>query len=150
MLLELDDVHVHYGRIEALKGVSLGVDEGEIVALIGSNGAGKTTLLKTISGLRPVSSGSICFDGAELAGVPAHRLVGMGISQAPEGRGVFPGMTVMENLEMGAYNRAGGRAPFARNLERVLDLFPRLAGAGRSPAAPCRAGNSRWWPSGGP
>lgn len=90
MLLELDDVGVHYGRIEALKGVSLGVDEGEIVTLIGSNGAGKTTLLKTISGLRPMSSGRISFDGDELAGVPAHRLVSMGISQAPEGRGSFP------------------------------------------------------------
>lgn len=126
MLLELDDVGVHYGRIEALKGVSLGVDEGEIVTLIGSNGAGKTTLLKTISGLRPMSSGRISFDGVELAGVPAHRLVSMGISQAPEGRGIFPGMSVMENLEMGAYNRAGGRRAFARNLERVMGLFPRL------------------------
>ncbi len=127
MLLELDEVHVLYGRIEALKGVSLSVDEGEIVTLIGSNGAGKTTLLKTISGLRPVASGSIRFEGTELAGVPAHRLVAMGISHAPEGRGVFPGMSVMENLEMGAYNRAGGRQAFARNLERVLALFPRLA-----------------------
>jgi branched-chain amino acid transport system ATP-binding protein len=127
MLLELRDVQVHYGQVEALKGVSLWVDEGEIVTLIGGNGAGKTTTLKTISGLRPLSRGSIIFDGDDLAGVPAHRLVSMGISQAPEGRGIFPGMTVMENLEMGAYNRAGGKAAFARNLERVLELFPRLA-----------------------
>lgn len=126
MLLELGDVHVHYGAVEALKGISLEVDQGEIVTLIGGNGAGKTTTLKTISGLRPLTSGSIRFDGADLAGVPAHRLVAMGISQAPEGRGIFPGMSVMENLEMGAYNRAGGRTAFARNLERALELFPRL------------------------
>jgi len=125
MLLELTDVRVHYGKVEALKGISLGVEEGEIVTLIGGNGAGKTTTLKTISGLRPVTSGTIRFDGRDVVGRPAHELVAMGISQSPEGRGIFPGMTVMENLEMGAYHR-GAKAAFARNLARVLELFPRL------------------------
>lgn len=127
MLLELSDVHVHYGKVEALKGISLTVDEGEVVTLIGGNGAGKSTTLKTISGLRPVTSGSIRFQGKDIVGVPAHRLVERGLSQAPEGRGIFPGMTVMENLEMGAYARKGGRAVIAPDLERAFELFPRLA-----------------------
>src|SRR5881227_981352 len=109
MLLELD-IHVHYGKVEALKGISLTVDEGEIVTLIGGNGAGKSTTLKTISGLRPVTTESITFKGDSIVGVPAHRLVERGISQAPEGRGIFPGMTITENLEMGAYARSGGRS----------------------------------------
>src|SRR5437868_6831672 len=117
MLLELDDVHVHYGKIEALKGISLTVDEGEIVTLIGGNGAGKSTTLKTISGLRPVTSGRIRFGGDDIVGAPAHRLVERGISQAPEGRGIFPGMTVVENLEMGAYARGGGRSALAEDFE---------------------------------
>ena len=109
MLLELADVHVHYGKIEALKGISLAVDEGEIVTLIGGNGAGKTTTLKTISGLRPVAAGTIRLGGEDIVGIAPHRLVGMGVAHAPEGRGIFPGMTVRENLEMGAYGRRGGR-----------------------------------------
>jgi branched-chain amino acid transport system ATP-binding protein len=124
VLLELSDVHVHYGKIEALKGVSLAVDEGEIVTLIGGNGAGKTTTLKTISGLRPVAAGTIRLAGESIVGMAPHRLVGMGVAHAPEGRGVFPGMTVRENLEMGAYGRRG--ADLRPDLERVLDLFPRL------------------------
>ncbi len=129
MLLTLEDVHVHYGKVEALKGLSLEVDEGEIVALIGANGAGKTTTLKTISGVRPVTSGSIRFDGRDLLGVPAHKRVELGIAQAPEGRRIFPGMTVLENLEMGAYGRKGGKGKSALgpDLERVYGLFPRLA-----------------------
>ena len=107
MLLELEDIHVHYGAIAALKGISVTIDEGEIVTLLGANGAGKTTTLKTISGLRPLTSGRILYQGRDLAGVPAHDRVQMGISQAPEGRGIFPGMTVVENLEMGAYHRRG-------------------------------------------
>src|SRR5947208_13437870 len=109
MLLELADVHVHYGKIEALKGISFEVEEGEIVTLIGGNGAGKTTTLKTISGLRPVTSGRIVFRGRDLSGVPAHRRVELGICQAPEGRAIFPGMSVQENLEMGAYARRGNQ-----------------------------------------
>jgi branched-chain amino acid transport system ATP-binding protein len=128
MLLELEDVHVHYGKIEALKGISFTVDEGEVVTLIGSNGAGKSTTLRTISGVRPVSAGSIRFDGKDIAGVAAHRRVEMGICQAPEGRGIFPGMTVVENLEMGAYTRPRSqRSKVQADLKRVLDQFPRLA-----------------------
>ncbi len=127
MLLELEDVHVYYGKVEALKGVSLEVDDGEIVALIGANGAGKTTTLKTISGVRPVSAGRIQFGGKSLLGVPAHDRVRLGISQAPEGRRVFPGMTVLENLEMGAYARKGARGSLDPDLDRVFGLFPRLA-----------------------
>jgi branched-chain amino acid transport system ATP-binding protein len=105
MRLEIKDLHVHYGKIEAIKGVSVVVNEGEIVTLIGANGAGKTTMLKTISGLRPVSSGQILFDGQDISKMPAHERVDLGLSQAPEGRGIFPGMTVLENLEMGKYHR---------------------------------------------
>ena len=124
MLLELEDVHVHYGSVAALKGISATVAEGEIVTLIGANGAGKSTTLKTISGLRPITSGTIRFDGVDITGAPPHRLVEMGILQAPEGRGVFPGMSVLENLEMGAYARKGKDTQ--EDLERVYQLFPRL------------------------
>ena len=124
MLLELDDVHVHYGKVQALRGVSLTVDEGEIVTLIGANGAGKTTTLKTISGVRPVTSGRITFDGEDITGMAPHKLVERGLCQAPEGRGIFPGMSVMENLEMGTYARRGKYDP--AELERVFELFPRL------------------------
>jgi branched-chain amino acid transport system ATP-binding protein len=124
VLLELDDVHVRYGKIEALKGISLSIDEGEIVTLIGGNGAGKTTTLKTISGLRPVAAGTIRLGGENIVGLAPHRLVAMGVAHAPEGRGIFPGMTVRENLEMGAYGRRG--ADLRPDLDRVFALFPRL------------------------
>jgi len=128
MLLELKDVHVHYGKVEALKGISITVDEGEIVTLIGANGAGKTTTLKTISGVRPVTSGSVTFRGDNITTMAGHRRVEKGLSQAPEGRGIFPGMTVVENLEMGAYARRGNqRKEIAADFERVYQLFPRLA-----------------------
>jgi len=127
MLLELHDVHVHYGKVEALKGVSCAVDAGEIVTLIGANGAGKTTTLKTISGLRRVTSGRIVFDGRDIAGIAPHRLVELGIGQSPEGRAIFPGMTVTENLEMGAYARRQRPAQLTADYDRVFDLFPRLA-----------------------
>jgi branched-chain amino acid transport system ATP-binding protein len=127
MLLSITDLHVFYGRIEAIKGITFHVNEGEIVTLIGANGAGKTTTLKTISGVRPVATGSVVFDGVDITNVPAHRRVEMGLCQAPEGRGVFPGMTVLENLDMGAYSRKDRRtAAYKTDLERVLDLFPRL------------------------
>ncbi len=125
MLLELNEVRVHYGQVEALKGITVTVDEGEIVTLIGANGAGKTTTLKSISGLRPITSGTITFDGEDITGQAPHRLVEMGICQAPEGRGIFPGMSVMENLEMGTYARRGKSA--SSQIDRVLGLFPRLA-----------------------
>ena len=126
MRLEIKDLRVHYGKIEAIKGVSVVVNEGEIVTLIGANGAGKTTILKTISGLRPVSSGSITFNGNEINKVQAHDRVDLGISQVPEGRGIFPGMTVLENLEMGKFNRPNRKAEMDEDLDRVYTLFPRL------------------------
>lgn len=126
MRLEIKDLHVHYGKIEAIKGISIVVNEGEIVTLIGANGAGKTTTLKTISGLRPLSSGSIVFDGQDISKLPAHERVKRGISQAPEGRGIFPGMTVLENLEMGKYHLKMRAAEMSEDLEKVYTLFPRL------------------------
>ena len=125
MLLEIDNITLQYGRIQALHGISLQVDEGEVVALIGGNGAGKTTTMRAISGLRPVASGRIRFAGQDITNMRADLRVVRGISQAPEGRGIFPGMTVLENLEMGAYTRrdvAGVQA----DLRRVYTLFPRL------------------------
>jgi branched-chain amino acid transport system ATP-binding protein len=124
MLLEITDIHVFYGKIAALKGVSFEVDEGEIVTLIGANGAGKSTTLKTISGLRPLSSGRVVFNGRDISRMPGHKRVLAGIGQAPEGRGIFPGMTVTENLLMGAYARSG---ELTKDLDEVFDLFPRLA-----------------------
>ncbi len=126
-LLELEEISVHYGKVQALKGVSLRVEEGEIVTLIGANGAGKTTTLAAISGLVSVSSGTVRFDGRDFAGLAAHQRVGLGIGQAPEGRRVFPGMSVMENLEMGAYARRLKRAALQPDLDRVFALFPSLA-----------------------
>ena len=124
MLLEVEDLRVHYGKIEAIRGISLKVDEGEIVTLIGANGAGKTTTLKTLSGLRRVTSGKVSFGGQDITGVAGHKRVTLGICQAPEGRGIFPGMTVMENLDMGTYAR---KSPdHAGDLDRELTLFPRL------------------------
>ncbi|MET0233162.1 MAG: ABC transporter ATP-binding protein [Kibdelosporangium sp.] len=124
MLLEVEDINVHYGKIAALKGMSIEVDEGEIVTLIGANGAGKTTTLKTISGLRPLTSGAIRFKGEDISKVPGHKRVMLGIGQSPEGRGIFPGMTVMENLMMGAYARKDN---VDKELKEVFELFPRLA-----------------------
>nr|WP_084551196.1 ABC transporter ATP-binding protein [Actinomadura rifamycini] len=124
MLLEIDDIHVHYGKIAALKGISVSVDQGEIVTLIGANGAGKTTTLKTVSGLRELSSGAIRFDGADIGRMPGHKRVLVGIGQAPEGRGIFPGMTVEENLLMGAYAR---KDDASKELAEAYELFPRLA-----------------------
>jgi branched-chain amino acid transport system ATP-binding protein len=125
MLLELDNVTLMYGRIRALHGISLNVDEGEVVALIGANGAGKTTTMRAISGLRPVSGGRIQFAGSDITKLRADLRVTRGISQAPEGRGIFPGMTVRENLEMGAYTRKDA-AGIGRDMRHVLELFPRL------------------------
>ncbi len=128
VLLEVRDAFVHYGRIEALHGVSLKVHEGELVTLLGANGAGKTTMMRAISGLRPLTSGSIWFDGRDITGVQAHRRVIDGLIQAPEGRGVFPGMTVLENLEMGCYGRKfDSKAQHDTQLDWVLETFPRLS-----------------------
>jgi len=126
-LLELRDLTVSYGRIEAVRGISIVVEEGELVTLIGANGAGKTTTMRAISGIRPLSRGSVWFDGADISKMKAHERVLAGIVQAPEGRGVFPGMTVLENLEMGAYARVfPTKAEHDATLGRVFELFPRL------------------------
>ena len=123
-LLELDDVHTFYGNIEALKGISLTVEEGECVTLIGSNGAGKSTTLRSVSGLTPPRVGSIKFAGHEIARAAPQDIVEMGISQSPEGRHVFPRMSVRENLDLGAYLRRDNEV--ASDMETVFDLFPRL------------------------
>ncbi len=122
--LELDDVHSYYGNIHALKGVSLTVDSGEIVTLIGSNGAGKSTTLRTISGIVRPRTGRIQSDGRDIHATPAHEIVRLGIAQAPEGRHVFSRMSVFENLQMGAFSRKGER--LEDDIARVFDLFPRL------------------------
>jgi branched-chain amino acid transport system ATP-binding protein len=128
VLLELRDIVVHYGRIEALHGVSLTVREGELVTLLGSNGAGKTTTMRAISGLLPLSKGSVLFEGSDISRVKAHKRVIDGLIQAPEGRGVFPGMTVVENLEMGCYGRRfPSKSEHREKLDWVFETFPRLA-----------------------
>ena len=124
-MLELKDVHTYYGNIHALKGISLKVNDGEIVTLIGSNGAGKSTTLRTIQGLNKPRSGSIVLDGVELHKLPAHEIATLGVAQSPEGRMIFPRMTVMENLEMGAYVRKD-LTTFKDDIEHVFSLFPRL------------------------
>ena len=126
-LLQVNDLEVFYGRIQASKGISFEVHQGEIVTLIGANGAGKTTTMKTMSGVRPVAVGSVMFDGQDITKAAPHTRVSKGIGQSPEGRGVFPGMSVRENLEMGMYLRPDRKsAAAAEDLERVLTLFPRL------------------------
>ena len=124
-LLELHNVHTYYGNIHALKGISVTVDKGEIVTLIGSNGAGKTTTLKTISGVLQPREGTITLDGRRIDRVPAHHIVEKGICQAPEGRRIFPRLTTLENLEMGAFHRSDKNG-IQQDMERVFTLFPRL------------------------
>jgi len=123
-LLEVKDLHAHYGAIEALKGISLTVNEGEVVTLIGSNGAGKSTTLRSVSGLTPASGGTITFAGEDITRVPADEIVTLGIALSPEGRRCFSRMTVRENLELGAYRRRGTQ--IAADMEKVFTLFPRL------------------------
>ncbi|HKD33370.1 MAG TPA: ABC transporter ATP-binding protein [Gaiellaceae bacterium] len=125
-VLRLDDVHTFYGSIQALKGISLEVYDGEIVTLIGANGAGKSTTLRSINGLNQPRQGSIVFQGREISRTPPHEIVERGISQSPEGRRLFPHMSVLENLEMGAFQRKD-RAEIREDLDRVYGLFPRLA-----------------------
>ncbi len=127
MLLEVTDLQVFYGRIQAIRGISFAVEAGEVVTLIGANGAGKTTTMKTVSGIRHVTRGKVVFEGEDITAMAPHKRVERGICQAPEGRGVFPGMSVLENLEMGCYlrkDRKGGTK--GQDLERVFTLFPRL------------------------
>jgi branched-chain amino acid transport system ATP-binding protein len=140
-LLEVSDVRAHYGAIEALKGVSLEVGEGEVVTLIGSNGAGKSTTLRSISGLTPASGGKITFAGEEITRIPAHDIVGLGIALSPEGRHCFARMTVRENLELGAYLRRGQN--LADDYERVFTLFPRLKERERQKAGTMSGGEQQ-------
>jgi branched-chain amino acid transport system ATP-binding protein len=126
-LLEVRDLQVFYGQIQAIKGISFDVYEGEIVTLIGANGAGKTTTMKTMSGVRPVKAGTVMFQGQDITKAPSHKRVAMGLCQAPEGRGIFAGMSVRENLEMGTYLRTDRKsAAKDADMEKVLGLFPRL------------------------
>jgi len=140
-LLEVLDVHARYGSIEALQGVSLDVGEGEVVTLIGSNGAGKSTTLRSITGLTPASAGTVVFGGEDITRVPAHEIVQRGIAMSPEGRHVFPRMTVRENLELGAYQRR--RQSLEEDLERVFGLFPRLQERERQKAGTMSGGEQQ-------
>jgi branched-chain amino acid transport system ATP-binding protein len=140
-LLEVDAIHTYYGNIEALKGISLEVEEGEIVTLIGSNGAGKSTTLRSISGLTAPREGSIRFDGREIGETPAEAVVKLGISLSPEGRHIFPRMTVRENLDLGAYLRRDDGV--AEDLGRVYDLFPRLKERERQKAGTMSGGEQQ-------
>ena len=124
-MLKVDNIDVYYGAIHAIKGISIEVPKGEIVTLVGSNGAGKSTTLRTISGLMKPKNGTILFEDKNIVGVPAHKIVGMGLCQVPEGRHVFANMSVMENLELGAYLR-NDKDGIARDLEDVFKKFPRL------------------------
>lgn len=124
-MLKVDNIDVYYGAIHAIKGISIEVPKGEIVTLVGSNGAGKSTTLRTISGLMKPKNGTILFEDKNIVGVPAHKIVGMGLCQVPEGRHVFANMSVMENLELGAYLR-NDKEGIARDLEDVFKKFPRL------------------------
>ncbi len=140
-MLELREVTVSYGPIEALKGISLAVERGEIVALIGANGAGKSTTLMSISGVLAPSSGTVLYDGTELSGRPAHEIVRMGVSQVPEGRRIFSLMTVRENLEMGAFSR--DKQGLAGDLERVFAMFPVLSERSRQPGGTLSGGEQQ-------
>jgi branched-chain amino acid transport system ATP-binding protein len=140
-LLELDNIHTYYGNIEALKGISVEVEEGEIVTLIGSNGAGKSTTLRSISGLTPPREGSIRFDGQEIGETPPQEIVSMGISLSPEGRHCFQRMTVRENLDLGAYLRKDGDVE--KDMGRVFELFPRLKERERQKAGTMSGGEQQ-------
>ena len=140
-LLEVEDIHTYYGAIEALRGVSLNVDEGEVVTIIGSNGAGKSTTLRSVSGLTPARSGKVVFEGREITRLAAHEIVNCGIALAPEGRHCFARMTVRENLDLGAYRRRD--AGIDEDVERVYDLFPRLKERERQKAGTMSGGEQQ-------
>ena len=140
-LLEVEDIHTYYGAIEALRGVSLRVEDGEVVTIIGSNGAGKSTTLRSISGLTPARSGKITFEGKEITRVPAHEIVDCGIALSPEGRHCFARMTVRENLDLGAYRRRD--EGIGEDMERVFELFPRLKERERQKAGTMSGGEQQ-------
>jgi branched-chain amino acid transport system ATP-binding protein len=141
-LLEIENMHSYYGHIQALRGISLTVNEGEVVTLIGSNGAGKTTTLRSIHGILPPREGRIVFAGEEIQGTPAHEMIGKGIAQSPEGRRIFFRMTVLENLEMGAYHR-NDASGIREDMDRVFDLFPRLKERTRQEAGTMSGGEQQ-------
>jgi branched-chain amino acid transport system ATP-binding protein len=141
-LLEVEDIHTFYGNIEALKGISLTVDEGEIVTLIGSNGAGKSTTLRSISGLNPPRTGRIAFNGTDISMMPPQDIVSLGVSQSPEGRHCFQRMTVRENLDLGAYLRRDATG-ITSDIDRVFDLFPRLKERERQKAGTMSGGEQQ-------
>ena len=141
-LLDVENIHSYYGQIHALRGVSLAVEEGEVVTLIGSNGAGKTTTLRSINGILSPREGRIVFRGEEIQGVPAHDMISKGIAQSPEGRKIFHRMTVLENLEMGAYYRDDW-AEIREDMDRVYDLFPRLKERERQEAGTMSGGEQQ-------
>lgn len=141
MLLELSGLSSHYGRIQALRDVSITVAEGEIVALVGANGAGKTTLLRALSGVQPLSAGAIHFDGADISRAPAHKRVALGISQAPEGRQVFGPLSVEDNLRLGAYRRSSGDV--ADDIEKMYAMFPILKEKRKDPAGALSGGQQQ-------
>ncbi|MHA7958885.1 ABC transporter ATP-binding protein [Streptomyces sp. L500] len=141
-LLEVEDLHVAYGKIEAVKGISFAVDTGQIVTLIGTNGAGKTTTLRTLSGLLTPRSGTIRFDGRPLTGIPAHRVVALGLAHSPEGRHIFPRLTIAENLQLGAFLRKDGDG-IAHDIRRVYELFPILGERARQPAGTLSGGEQQ-------
>ena len=143
-MLKVEDLHVYYGSIHAIKGISFEVHEGEIVTLIGANGAGKSTTLNTVSGLLKPRSGSVMFEDKNIVGVPAHKIVSHGMALCPEGRRVFLQMTVQENLEMGGYTRSAGE--ISASIEEVYSRFPRLKERISRPPEPCPAASSRCWP----
>jgi len=140
-LLEVADIHTYYGAIQALRGVSLTVEEGEVVTIIGSNGAGKSTTLRSISGLTPAASGTVTFEGRDITRVPAHEIVDRGIALSPEGRHCFARMSVRENLDMGAYRRRD--AGIGEDLDRIFDLFPRLKERERQKAGTMSGGEQQ-------
>jgi branched-chain amino acid transport system ATP-binding protein len=140
-LLEVAEIHTYYGAIEALRGISLRVEDGEVVTIIGSNGAGKSTTLRSISGLTPARSGTVTFAGRDITRVPAHEIVGRGIALSPEGRHCFSRMTVRENLELGAFRRRDGGVD--EDLDRVYDLFPRLQERERQKAGTMSGGEQQ-------
>lgn len=142
MMLEVKDLIVHYGKAEALKGISIGVDKGKIVTLIGANGAGKTTSLRTISGLKRPTSGEIWFEGRPIVGMPLHEIVRLGIAQVPEGRRVFATMTVLENLRLGAYLRKDKHG-IAKDLENIYEHFPALKARRGQPAGSLSGGEQQ-------
>ncbi|MCM1526533.1 MAG: ABC transporter ATP-binding protein [Bacteroides sp.] len=142
MMLEIKDIQVYYGMIQAIKGVSFHVDEGEVVALIGANGAGKTTILHTISGLLAPKAGSVYFEGRDITKVPGHKIVSMGMAHVPEGRRVFAQLTVLQNLKMGAYTRKD-KEEIGHTLQNVFERFPRLEERQNQPAGTLSGGEQQ-------